>query len=159
LILFLKGWWFSSSDQTYDPLALTSCDQGFEESLEYVIKYINEQQIPFDGLLAFSQGAAFAALLLARLASTKYPFRFVILVASFKSGQDQHQSMYNNLQIDLPNLHVIGTGDRVIPCLMSETLANECFKNAEILRHDGGHFIPTTAETKLSYTQFLDRFL
>jgi hypothetical protein len=67
--------------------------------------------------------------------------------------------MYNNLQIDLPNLHVIGIGDRVIPCLMSENLANECFKNAEILRHDGGHFIPTTSEAKLTYIQFLDRFL
>jgi predicted esterase len=156
---FFKGWWFSSSDQSYDPLATTSCDRGFEESLEYVIKYINEQEIPFDGLLAFSQGAAFATLLLSRFTSTKYPFRFVIFVANFKSGQRQHQSMYNNLQIDLPNLHVIGTGDRVIPRPMSETITNECFKNAEILRHDGGHFIPTTPDAKLIYIQFLDRFL
>ncbi|CAF0736222.1 unnamed protein product [Rotaria sordida] len=154
-----RGWWFSSCDQTYDPLATTSCDQGFEQSLEYVMKYIDEQQIPFDGLLAFSQGAAFATLLLTRFASTKYPFRFVILVASFKSGQEQHQFMYNNLQIDLPSLHVIGLGDRVIPCLMSENLANEYYKNAEILRHDGGHFIPTTSEAKLTYIQFLERFL
>ncbi|CAF1257363.1 unnamed protein product [Adineta steineri] len=154
-----RGWWFSAADLTYDPLATTSCDRGFDESLKYVIKYINEQEVPFDGLLAFSQGAAFAVLLLARLSSMKYPFRFVILVASFRSGQEQHQSMYNNLQIDLPNLHVIGINDRVIPCLMSETLANECFKNAEILRHDGGHFVPTSSEAKLSYIQFLDRFL
>jgi hypothetical protein len=67
--------------------------------------------------------------------------------------------MYNDLQIDLPSLHVIGTGDRVIPCPMSEKIVNECFKNAEILRHDGGHFIPTTSEAKLLYIQFLDRFL
>jgi predicted esterase len=123
------------------------------------MNYINNQSIPFDGLLAFSQGAAFATLLLARLASVKYSFRFIILVASFKSGQEQHQSMYENLCIDLPNLHVIGTGDRVIPCLMSESLAKEYFKNAEIFRHDGGHFIPTTSEAKLTYIQFLDRFL
>jgi len=159
LHFIFKGWWFSSSDQTYDPLATTSCDQGFNESLEYVIKYINEQQIPFDGLLAFSQGAAFATLLLSHFASIKYPFRFVILVASFKSGQEQHQSMYNNLQIDLPNLHIIGIGDRVIPCIMSENLANEYFKNAEIYRHNGGHFIPTTPEAKLAYIKFLDGFL
>jgi predicted esterase len=159
LHFIFKGWWFSSSDQTYDPLATTSCDQGFNESLEYVIKYINEQQIPFDGLLAFSQGAAFATLLLSHFASIKYPFRFVILVASFKSGQEQHQSIYNNLQIDLPNLHIIGIGDRVIPCIMSENLANEYFKNAEIYRHNGGHFIPTTPEAKLTYSKFLDGFL
>ncbi|CAF4288197.1 unnamed protein product, partial [Adineta steineri] len=36
----------------------TSCGRGFDELLEYVIKYINEQQLPFDGLLIFSQGAA-----------------------------------------------------------------------------------------------------
>ncbi|CAF0799745.1 unnamed protein product [Adineta ricciae] len=154
-----RGWWFSSSDQTYDPLAVTSCDLGFNESLDYVTKYINEQQVPFDGLLAFSQGAAFAALLLSRFTTGTYPFRFVILVASFKSGQEQHRAMYENLQIDLPNLHVIGSDDRVIPCHMSEVLANEYFKNAEILRHNGGHFIPTTSEAKASYTQFLDRFI
>lgn len=158
-MICFQGWWFSAADQTYDPLVTTSCDQGFDESLEYVMKYINDQSIPFDGLLAFSQGAAFATLLLARLASVKYPFRFVILVASFQSGQEQHQSMYENLQIDLPNLHVIGAGDRVIPCLMSENLAKKYFQNAEIFRHDGGHFIPTTPEAKLTYTQFLDRFL
>ncbi|UJR27776.1 hypothetical protein I4U23_009048 [Adineta vaga] len=154
-----RGWWFSSSDQTYDPLVSTSCDQGFNESLDYVMKYINDQQVPFDGLLAFSQGAAFATLLLTRFQTTNYPFRFVILVASFKSGQEQHLSMYNDLRIDLPNLHVIGTDDRVIPCHMSETLAREYFNNAEILRHSGGHFIPTTPEAKSFYIQFLDRFL
>ena len=67
--------------------------------------------------------------------------------------------MYNHLRIDLPSLHVIGTNDRVIPCLMSETLANEYYKDAEILRHDGGHFIPTTSESKLIYTKFFERFL
>ena len=123
------------------------------------MKYIDEQSEPFDGLLAFSQGAAFATLLLARLSSTKIPFRFVILVAAFRSGQEQHQSFYENLQIDLPSLHVLGIGDRVIPCSMSEQLAKESFRNAEIFRHDGGHFIPTTSEAKSTYTQFLERFL
>lgn len=156
---FIAGWWFSAADQTYDPLIYTSCDRGFNESLDYVMKYINDQPVGFDGLLAFSQGAAFAALLLARLATGPCPFRFVILVAGFKSGQEQHQSMYKDLQLDLPSLHVIGAVDRVIPCAMSETLAAECFRAPEILRHDGGHFIPTTPEAKLSYAQFLDRFL
>lgn len=81
------------------------------------------------------------------------------MIASFKSGQEQHQTMYDNLKIDLPSLHVIGAGDRVIPCHMSEVLANEYYKDAEILRHDGGHFIPTTPEAKSTYIKFLDRFL
>ena len=83
----------------------------------------------------------------------------MILVADFRSGQDQHQHLYDHLQIDLPSLHVLGIGDRVIPCSMSEKLANEFFRNAEVFRHDGGHFIPTTPEAKSTYTQFLDRFL
>ena len=127
--------------------------------MEYVIQCINEQEIPFDGLLAFSQGAAFATLLLAHFNPTKYPFRFIILVACFQSGQEQHQPMYNHLRVGLPSLHVIGTNDRVIPCFMSEKLANEYYKDAEILRHDGGHFIPMTSESKLIYTKFLERFL
>jgi predicted esterase len=158
-VLLFVGWWFSSADQTYDPLASTSCDRGFNESLDFVTNYIQSQSTPFDGLLAFSQGAAFGALLLARLATTAYPFRFVILIAGFQSGQEQHQAIYENLQIDLPSLHVIGTGDRVIPCGLSEKLATEYFQHAEIFRHDGGHFIPTTPEAKTCYTQFLDRFL
>lgn len=156
---FVLGWWFSTSNQTYDPLAITSCDRGFNESIDYLLKYLAEQSTPFDGLLAFSQGAAFATLLLARLATSGYPFRFVILVAAFKSGQEQHQSIYEHLRIDLPNLHVIGSGDKVIPCQMSEHLAHECFQNPQIYRHDGGHFLPTTAEAKNSYFQFLDRFV
>ena len=123
------------------------------------MNYIQAQSTPFDGLLAFSQGAAFAALLLARLASSGYPFRFVILIAGFQSGQEQHQAIYENLHVDLPSLHVIGAGDRVIPCQLSEKLAKEYFLNAEIFRHEGGHFIPTTPEAKTCYLQFLDRFV
>ena len=155
----LSGWWFSAPEQTYDPLATTSCDRGFNESIDFLLKYLAEQSTPFDGLLAFSQGAAFAALLLARLAASGYPFRFVILVAAFQSGQEQHRPMYEHLRIDLPNLHVIGTGDKVIPCQMSEHLAKEYFRDPQIYRHDGGHFVPTTAEAKASYFQFLDRFV
>jgi predicted esterase len=157
-VLF-QGWWFSSLNQTYDPLVVTCCDQGFNESLEYVLNYIREQSVPFDGLLAFSQGAAFATLLLAHLATASYPFRFVFLIAGFRSGQEQHQSLYRNLHIDLPSLHVIGTDDRIIPCHMSEHLANEYFTNVELFRHTGGHFVPTTSEAKLSYIKFLDRFI
>ena len=124
-----------------------------------MLNYIREQQTPFDGLLAFSQGADFATLLLARLSSSTCPFRFVLLVASFQSGQTQHQAMYHNLSIDLPSLHVIGANDQVIPCQMSENLAKEYFTDVQVFRHDGGHFVPTSADAKLCYIQFLDRFL
>ena len=158
VIVLFQGWWFSSDDQSYDPLTKTSCDRGFNESLDFIVNFIDEQDHPFDGLLAFSQGAAFATLLLAHWAKRKIPFRFVILVAPFPSGQHQHQSFYEDLQIDLPTLHVIGTNDRVIPCEISEHFSRQYFTRAQIFRHDGGHFIPTHTEAKQIYHEFLEEF-
>lgn len=49
-----RGWWFSS-ESSYNALEHTDCQNGFEESLEYIDK-IFEQQGPFDGIIGFSQG-------------------------------------------------------------------------------------------------------
>ncbi|CAF0783637.1 unnamed protein product [Didymodactylos carnosus] len=152
-----RGWWFSTSNQTYDPLKLTDCDKGFQESIEYVTNFIQSQTEPFDGILGFSQGASFVTLLLLSLNSnSQLSFRFVMLIASFKSGQTQHKDYYKN-QINIPSLHIIGKNDQVIPFKMSEDLANDCFKEPINFYHDGGHFIPTTSEARLCYTEFLDK--
>ena len=41
---------------------VSDCDLGFDTSLQLIRKTLEEQG-PFDGLMGFSQGAAFAAIL------------------------------------------------------------------------------------------------
>ena len=43
----------------------------------------------------------------------KYPFKFAILVAGFKSKSAAHAVMYSN-PITMPSLHVFGETDQVI---------------------------------------------
>lgn len=158
MFLRFSGWWFSSEDSNYDPLIKTSCDRGFEESIQFVSDFIEQQETPFDGILAFSQGAAFLTLLLSRFSSSKIPVKFVILVAGFQSGQQQHESFYENLRIEIPSLHVFGLNDRVIPFEMSKTLAEKYFLNGKVFIHDAGHFIPTSSQAKEIYLEFIQTF-
>ncbi|XP_074625672.1 esterase OVCA2-like isoform X2 [Acropora palmata] len=58
------GWWFSTEDDTYDPLTPTDVTKGFGESLEVVKTTFNDKG-PFDGVLGFSQGACFLSILCA----------------------------------------------------------------------------------------------
>ena len=163
----VKGWWFSKEDGSYDALETTDCQNGFEESLAY-LDNVFETQGPFDGILAFSQGACLASIL-CRISqqnsssqeSVKFKFikfKFAIIVAGFKSGQVQHEIYYDKYKkIDLPSLHVIGKADKVIPFEMSMALT-EYFTNPSVFVHDLGHYIPVNAESKNAFTQFLTQF-
>ncbi|RNA06298.1 ovarian cancer-associated protein 2 -like [Brachionus plicatilis] len=156
-----KGWWFSSDDRQYNALLHTGCDQGFEQSLEHLDK-VFESQGPFDGILAFSQGACIGSILcqISKINETSehkfknIKFKFAILVAGFKSRQSQHDSYYEK-KIQVPTLHIMGESDRVIPKEMSISLLDYFFE-PKIFEHSGGHFVPTNAEAKNSIIQFLD---
>ena len=56
------GWWFSNPNNSFRATEQTDFLKGFEESVE-VVKTALRTQGPFDGILAFSQGAAFVTLL------------------------------------------------------------------------------------------------
>ena len=56
-----RGWWFSRAGRSYNAMDTTDFCIGYEESLQ-VVKEMFETQGPFDGLLGFSQGAAFVSL-------------------------------------------------------------------------------------------------
>lgn len=156
-----KGWWFSSDDRQYSALLKTDCDLGFEQSLDYLDK-VFEKQGPFDGILAFSQGACIGSILcqiakINEISEHKFKniqFKFAILVAGFKSGQSQHSIFYDQ-KIQIPTLHIMGETDRVIPKEMSIKLL-DYFVEPKTFDHSGGHFVPTNAEAKNSIVQFLD---
>nr|CAD7590652.1 unnamed protein product [Timema genevievae] len=68
------GWWFSEEDRTFMSKKPSDTCIGFEESLARV-EDLCEKEGPFDGLLGFSQGAAFVGLL-CQLQEMKCKFLF-----------------------------------------------------------------------------------
>ncbi|XP_071157615.1 esterase OVCA2-like [Mytilus edulis] len=152
-----RGWWFSrSEDNYYNPLDYTDSSKGFEDSLQCIIQTFEEQG-PFDGILAFSQGAAFLSLLCSiqqKETDSPIKFDFAIFVSGFKSRQKEHAKFYD-ITIEIPTLHVFGETDKVIAKEMSEDLL-QCYKEPMVLQHTGGHFIPAASAQKKKYLEFLD---
>ncbi|XP_048756066.2 esterase OVCA2-like [Ostrea edulis] len=154
-----RGWWFSSSDDKYVAQDFTDCCKGYHESVQ-VIKQALVEQGPFDGILAFSQGAAMMSLICGlkeQDPESPFQFDFVILVAGFKSRQKPHESLYEK-PIATPSLHVFGDTDKVIPREMSEELL-QYFVDPKTLQHSGGHFIPVSGPQKKVYLEFLQPYL
>ncbi|XP_042355590.1 esterase OVCA2 [Plectropomus leopardus] len=154
-----RGWWFSDIEaRTFS--AQQQCEQslGIDESVDAVREAIKVQG-PFDGILGFSQGAAFVAMLLSlqeQKLEPAFSFRFAVLVAGFPSACKEHQKFYKS-RLQIPSLHVFGLEDRVIPDNMSRELLPS-FQDPQILTHPGGHFVPAASAHRQTYQDFLTRF-
>ncbi|KAK2823353.1 hypothetical protein Q7C36_019953 [Tachysurus vachellii] len=155
-----SGWWFSDvQDHSFDARQECESSFGLEQSLEAVRMAVKNLG-PFDGILGFSQGAALVAMLCSLQEQKLDPifnFRFAILVAGFRSACAQHQYFYKGVNIMVPSLHVFGQDDKVIPEQMSRDLL-PLFIGADILTHQGGHFVPAASAHKHIYQEFLKRF-
>lgn len=154
-----RAWWFSDV-QARSFSAQQQCEDslGIHESVAAVRAAVKEQG-PFDGILGFSQGAAFVAMLCSlqeRGLEPDFTFRFAVVVAGFRSACREHQVFYN-VPLQIPSLHVFGLEDRVIPDSMSRDLLPS-FLEPVVLLHPGGHFIPATAAHRETYQNFLKRF-
>ncbi|XP_046397911.1 esterase OVCA2 [Ischnura elegans] len=149
-----RGWWFSGPNSYFKALDASDFCFGLEESIKIVEKAFKEEG-PFDGILAFSQGAAFLAILCAmqQRKELQFNFNFAILIAGFKSRCSLHDIYYHET-ISLPTLHVYGETDAVIGKDMSVDLLLN-FKNPAIICHGGGHYVPATGAQKQSYLEFL----
>merc|ERR1711973_721937 len=156
-----RGWWFSRENDYFKADDATDCDKGFESSLG-MIERTFQLHGPFDGIFAFSQGAALASLMCLmkerKELAPAIDFKFAIMVASFKSLSSKHAKWYGPeaMRVTLPTLHVIGAEDRVIKKQLSEELL-PLFEGATILSHPGGHFVPARVHQKQSYFRFLHK--
>nr|CAD7568941.1 unnamed protein product [Timema californicum] len=148
------GWWFSEEDRTFMSKKPSDTCIGFEESLARV-EELCEKEGPFDGLLGFSQGAAFVGLLcqLQEMKCLKFNFNFAIIIAGFVSRCSPHAKYYLQ-KVTIPSMHVCGETDGVIPKEMSQELAAH-FQDPLIVTHPGGHFVPASEPTRHSYISFL----
>ncbi|XP_037324412.2 esterase OVCA2 [Pungitius pungitius] len=154
-----RGWWFSDV-QARSFSALQQCEEslGLDESVKAVREAVQIQG-PFDGILGFSQGAAFVAMLCflqEQKLEPEFNFRFAIFVAGFRSACEEHKRFYNS-PLEIPSLHVFGLEDRVIPDNMSRELLLS-FQDSQVLTHPGGHFVPAASAHRQIYQDFLNRF-
>ncbi|KAI4484749.1 hypothetical protein M0804_007315 [Polistes exclamans] len=136
------GWWFNTEDRVFKATVPSDRCIGFEDSLDLILKTCQEQG-PFDGILGFSQGAAFTAILCVMQQRKMFPFKFnfAIIISGFKSLCMPHAEYYTEI-IDIPSLHIYGQSDKVIPTDMTEKVC-DLFKDCNKVIHEGGHYIPS----------------
>ncbi|XP_008331124.1 esterase OVCA2 [Cynoglossus semilaevis] len=154
-----RGWWFSDVQaRSFNAQQHCVKSLGLDESVSAVREAVQVQG-PFDGILGFSQGAAFVAMLCSlqeKGLEPEFSFRFAILVAGFRSACTEHQMFYD-APLQIPSLHVFGLEDRVIPDNMSRELLPS-FLQPQVLTHPGGHFVPAASAHRQTYQDFLNTF-
>ena len=153
-----RGWWFSKPGNSYNAMDKTDICTGYKESLQAVKeKFLSDG--PFDGIMGFSQGAAFVSLLciLKNDPASGINFKFAVMIAGFRSLVSPHIGMYGD-PIDCPSFHTIGATDGVIPTQSSEELL-ATFVGGVAYRHDGGHYIPSSPTLRTAFQEFLAPFI
>ncbi|KAL6940564.1 hypothetical protein ACO0QE_004471 [Hanseniaspora vineae] len=126
-----------------------------EETIEYLRQYVIENG-PFEGIIGFSQGAAFAGYLasnfneLLRLQdepeSVQCDIKWFMNYSGFRVLTEKYQARSYRLKpngISVPSLHVIGELDSVVEESRVMSLYEACDpEKRTLLKHPGGHFIP-----------------
>lgn len=151
-----RAWFFSRPEKAYKGTDSTDTCIGLEESISFIENVFKEQG-PFDGVLAFSQGACFLSL----LSTTTNPFiqyRFLIFISGFKSLLKPHSDKYLTAAVTCPTFHTIGETDTIIPPHMSKDLAL-LYPHSITYTHSGGHYIPASPELRQNLQDFLQTFL
>jgi pimeloyl-ACP methyl ester carboxylesterase len=157
-----RAWWFARDDPTNSD---AGSYEGLEQSLDYLGNYIQESG-PVHAIWGFSQGACFAGLLTALLSDQlkDHPLRkhlpsnqgspsAGVFVSGFRARFSQYDSIYAK-GIDVPTLSIIGEKDDAVTPERSEALMEVC-RNPSVLRHSGGHEIPSSAEHQATIITFL----
>jgi pimeloyl-ACP methyl ester carboxylesterase len=115
---------------------------------------------PFNGVLGFSQGACATSLLPALLSANtsdalQVCFDFAIMVGGYPCTDPVLAQSYDKPAYrGLPSLHILGTGDGVVPPSYARALAAK-FVDPIVLEHDGGHVIPSSPRIKEALHAFL----
>ena len=130
----------------YDPTNATSILQAVNDLSSYV-----SAEGPFDGVMGFSQGAALAAMLLAR-DSSLVPFSFAIFLcaglpfceASLRKGVLRHlDPKVDRELIWVPTAHIVGAKDDALEASLG--LKDLCYERARgVFDHGAGHEMPVS---------------
>ncbi|KAI9041925.1 uncharacterized protein KD926_006262 [Aspergillus affinis] len=136
----------------FDP----SRPESFATALHHLAEFI-EHEGPFDGIMAFSQGAQMAAALLARLQAhrpTGYPVRCAIfLSAATPDGAPILGPPTDEVEVplQLPTAHIWGETDYSATSRMLSTMSRPewCFPFV----HSGGHEVPGGSSRRYGYAR------
>ncbi|KAL1306161.1 hypothetical protein AAFC00_004268 [Neodothiora populina] len=159
----LRGW-FDINDMSF---------RGLEESLRWVMEYMRGIG-PIHGIVGFSQGAALAVMIAsllearqnpARLSSISSqqvamdlqppqgPLKFVVSMSGFRGTSDHYLGFYNPI-IATPGMCIIAELDTMISEDISLMLVGSMFA-PEVIRHKGGHYVPTDKKTIAAIIDFI----
>ncbi|KAI5294285.1 hypothetical protein KEM55_006682, partial [Ascosphaera atra] len=132
---------------------------GLEESIDFIAD-LAKKEGPFDGIIAFSQGAAFAAMLASlfepgRKAAFEHfektpergvagipfpksveelnhpPLKFAACYCGFAAPGARYRAFYSEPKISTPLLHVVGSLDAIVPEAKWSTLIRACEEDPE----------------------------
>ena len=160
-----KGWWFSRNDAYYKSTHVSDYDFGLSESLNQVSECLlsaKKQGDPFDGIVAFSQGACLLSIICHQICHDNqrdlYPFNFAMFFSGFKSAGTLHEKYYQKKITGIPSFHSVGLNDQVVVASRGLELA-ELYENSVVMEHDGGHLIANKAVHKQEYHKFFSQFV
>lgn len=128
-----------------------------------------------DGVLGFSQGGAFAALLAAMLerphrevpdelrpcveelrdANGGEPFKFAFVYSGFFAPPEELKWAYEP-KIKTPTLHFLGSLDTVVDESRSQGLVDRC-EEPMVVVHPGGHYVPISKEWAMPLVGFIKK--
>ena len=111
--VYSKGPWYIWADPTR---SLSDQEEQWDESLEYVAKFCNENG-PFDGVYGFSQGSAMITnfshpkIWKERFHMKCCPWNFAILACG---GASQYLTITKGMNIEMPSFHIFGKKDYLL---------------------------------------------
>ena len=145
---------------TWTRPALSRQMRGWDESAALIRDAVATHG-PFDGVLAFSQGASTAALALALIPELAASVTFAVLVGGFEpmdpemaaklpgGGEDS-----NAARLAARSLHVHGANDAMVSRQRTEALMG-AFVDPELFVHQGGHGIPAGGDFRARLKAFI----
>jgi predicted esterase len=141
------------SDTSYFGYYKPYCAESFINAIIDLQKYL-ESDGPFDGIIAFSQGASLASAFVADkprllISGLRCGVFFSGRTPFIDSGTESHSfsstedlSRAENVTINIPTVHIWGANDRMEPGQAAE-LSELCLhQEKHIYIHSGGHEVP-----------------
>ncbi|KAG2043829.1 serine hydrolase FSH [Suillus americanus] len=151
-----RAWWKSNPERTIA--------HGLEDSILLLRDILQRDR--YDGVFGFSQGAAMAALLAALLErphsyspflidgeAPHPPFKFCVAVSGFKAPGYLSAETFGT-SYSTPTLHVLGRNDVIVIEERSKGLL-DLSQNKRLEEHDGGHFVPSKANWRGFFRNYL----
>eukprot|EP01118_Nematostelium_gracile_P017504 TRINITY_DN749_c0_g1_i2.p1 TRINITY_DN749_c0_g1~~TRINITY_DN749_c0_g1_i2.p1 ORF type:complete len:226 (+),score=62.19 TRINITY_DN749_c0_g1_i2:51-728(+) len=153
-------WWKTDSNWL-----ITKEYVGVEQSIKHIQQIFREKG-PFDGVLGFSQGGVLTSILVGLNQDTPteenpISFKFAVIGSANPPTVPEYRenivrkSTENSL---VPTLHIYGMNDTLVLPQYSEDHL-KLYPNAQVLVHEGGHYLPVNSTAKPILREFFQKFV